>query len=113
MNRWNFILLLFSVGAVVAFAPSTCSAALRFEQSSTARQVLLGTGSGLVALVYAPVKLLYAAGSTLTGGLILAYTQGEGKDEAARVVRRGTGGDWWVHPDVLTGHRPLRFNGTE
>ncbi|MCX8036599.1 MAG: hypothetical protein N3D11_06020 [Candidatus Sumerlaeia bacterium] len=113
MRQFHSVLLLFCIACALAFTPSTGFAAPSFEQSSTPRQVLLGTGSGLVSLVYTPAKFLYAAGSTLTGGLILAYTQGEGKDEAARVVRRGTGGDWWVHPDVFTGHRALRFNGTD
>ena len=88
-------------------------AGTRFENSGTGRQVILGTGSALVSIVYAPAKLVYAAGATVTGGLILAFTAGESKDTAARVVRRGVEGDWWVHPDVFTGHRALHFVGKE
>jgi len=89
----------------------SANAGTRFQDSGTGRQIALGTGSGLVSVVYSPVKFLYAAGATVTGGLVLAFTAGEAQDTAARVVRRGTLGDWWVHPDVFTGHRKLRFNG--
>jgi len=85
----------------------------RFEDSGTARQVILGTGSGLVSVIYVPAKLVFATAGTITGGLVLAFTAGEGKDTAARVVRRSVAGDWWVHPDVFTGHRELHFVGSE
>jgi hypothetical protein len=99
--------------AVLAVASTNSAyAGESFYDSGTFRQVVLGTGSGLVSLVYTPVKVCYAAGATITGGLILAFTGGEATDVAVRVVRRGTRGDWWVHPDVFTGHRRLRFSGS-
>jgi hypothetical protein len=104
---------LLAVVALVLAGARPARAGTSFKDSGTARQVVLGTGSGLVTIVYAPVKFCYAAGATVTGGLILAYTRGEGKDTAARVVRRGTLGDWWVHPDVFTGNRPLHFSGED
>jgi len=113
MKSRHQILALVAATAVLLAVAQPARAGTRFEDSSTGRQIALGTGSGLVSIVYSPIKFLYAAGATVTGGLILAFTGGDSKDTAARVVRRGTTGDWWVHPDVFTGHRQLHFNGPD
>jgi len=97
-------------GLALAAAPSA-NAGTRFEDSSTGRQVILGTGSGLASLLYSPAKFCYAAGATITGGLVLAFTAGASQDTAGTIVRQGVLGDWWVHPDVFTGHRALHFVG--
>lgn len=97
--------------ALLLFPPVAADAGVPFRDSSTGRQVVLGIGTGLTSMVYTPVKFFYAAGATVTGGIVLAISGGEDADTAVRVVRRGTGGDWFVHPDVFTGHRKLRFNG--
>jgi len=99
------------VGALMLVPVLQSVAGESFYDSSTGRQIALGAGSGLLSLVYSPLKFIYASGATITGGLILAFTAGQGKDTAAVVVRRGVRGDWWVHPDVLTGNRKLKFVG--
>jgi hypothetical protein len=101
------------LGLMFAATLPAAGAGTRFEDSGTFRQVVLGTGSGLVSIIYTPAKLLYATGATITGGLILAFTAGDGTETAARIVRRSVKGDWWVHPDVFTGHRELHFVGKE
>ena len=96
---------------LVLTAALPARAGVSFENSSTGRQIALGVGSGLASLVYTPVKALYAGGTIITGGLVLAFTGGSYSETAGRIVERGTGGDWWVHPDVITGHRSLHFIG--
>ncbi len=97
--------------ALVVLAARPAAASPSFQDSSTGRQIALGTGSGLASIVYTPAKFIYAGVATITGGLVLAFTAGQAEDTASRVVRRGTMGDWWVHPDVFTGYRDLHFNG--
>lgn len=101
---------LLAAGLVLVMA-APVSAGTSFAESGTGRQFVLGTGSGVVSVVYSPVKFLYAAGSTVAGGVVLAFTEGDDTDSAVRIVRRGVRGDWWVHPDVFTGHRKLYFVG--
>jgi hypothetical protein len=82
-----------------------------FEASSAGRKTGLVVASIGTSILYTPAKALYAGGSVITSGLVLGFTLGESDEEAGRISRRGLRGDWWVHPDVFTGHRSLHFVG--
>lgn len=82
-----------------------------FQDSSFGRKTGLVLGSIGTSILYIPAKALFAGGSIITSGLVLTFTLGESDAEAGRIARRGMRGDWFVHPDVFTGHRRLRFLG--
>jgi len=77
-----------------------------------AKEEGIGAGSALATLVYAPVKLVYATGGLVAGGL--AYLFSGGDSEVARVVfTPSLRGDYVVTTDHLRGEQRLEFLGRE
>jgi hypothetical protein len=72
----------------------------------------LGAGSALASLVWAPIKLVHAAGGLLIGGLGLLWTGGDG-EVSKRVFKRALTGDYVITPDHLQGKKRLRFSGSD
>ena len=69
-------------------------------------------GSAVVSLVYAPLKLVYAAGGLLVGGLAYAFSGGDA--EVANVVLTPSlQGDYVISPRQLTGEEPFEFFGRD
>lgn len=100
-----------ALAVLLAAAVPAVQAGPAFDESSAGRKTALAIGSGVSSLFYLPAKALYATGSAITGALVLGFSMGESEDAAGRIARRGFRGDWWVHPDVFTGHRDLEFVG--
>jgi len=73
---------------------------------------LLGAGAVGCSVVYTPIKACYAAGGTVAGGLVFLMSAGQSSTAAGQILQRSTRGDWFVHPDHLTGDRRLRFRGS-
>jgi len=44
--------------------------------------------------------------------LVFLMSAGQSSTAAGRLMARSTGGDWFVHPDHLTGNRKLVFRAT-
>ena len=82
-----------------------------YAESGGARKTGLIFASVGTSVFYTPAKFCYAAAASATGGLVLAFSAGSAEDTAGDIVRRGVRGDWWVHPDVFTGHKSLHFVG--
>ncbi len=81
------------------------------EESSESREAMLGFGSGLLTLVYLPVKTVYAA----LGGIIgtFAYGLTGGDLETAKLIwEPSVYGTYVITPDHLKGNQPVRFVGT-
>jgi hypothetical protein len=81
------------------------------EESSESREAMLGFGSGLLTLVYLPVKTVYA----VLGGIIgtFAYGLTGGDLETAKLVwEPSVYGTYVITPDHLKGNQPVRFVGT-
>ncbi|RMF86970.1 MAG: hypothetical protein D6736_13865 [Nitrospinota bacterium] len=76
-----------------------------------------GGKTGLVVLSsmttppYGVVKLAFATVGTLLGGAINLFSLGHAGDTASRIALGAADGDWYVHPDLFTGERSLRFIG--
>lgn len=70
----------------------------------------LGGASALVTAVYAPAKLVLAAGGLLTGGAFWLASGGRA-GWAERIVAASARGDYVVTRDQLRGREPLRFFG--
>ena len=101
------LLVAASLAAVVASAsPSTAWA------KSTAEAGGWGVASGLCSLLYAPVKIVYAVGGGLIGGLAWVFSAGD-NDVANAVITPAVRGDYVVTTAHLRGEQPLEFIGRD
>jgi hypothetical protein len=76
------------------------------------KQAGLGFASAITSLVYAPLKIVYAAGGLIVGGL--AWTFSGGDNEVAKVVLTPSIlGDYVVTPKQLVGDEPVEFFGRD
>ena len=91
--------------AVLALMPSAASA-----RDGTGSEFGLGLGAAVCSLVYAPIKVVYAAGGGLVGGFAWLFSAGDG-DVARAVVTPAMRGDYVVTPGHLRGEKPLEFIG--
>lgn len=85
-------------------------AALGGERGDVGSEAGWGTCAALLTLPYAPLKLAFAAGGGVVGGLTWLFSMGD-DDAAMAVWRPSLGGDYVVSPDHLTGRRDLAFIG--
>ena len=70
----------------------------------------LGAGSALASIAWAPLKLVYALGGLLIGGLGYAWAGADG-EVSKRVLRVSLAGDYVITPAHLQGQKRLRFAG--
>ena len=89
----------------MALAPNAARA-----EESTASEAGLGAASALCSLLYGPVKVLYAAGGLLVGGLAWGLSGGD-SDVLHAVITPSVRGDYVITPSLLRGERPLEFFG--
>ncbi len=72
----------------------------------------LGVAAGLISLIYAPAKVLYAAGGGLVAGLAYVVTAGD-EEIADSILTPALRGDYVVTPAQLRGEQQLEFVGRE
>jgi hypothetical protein len=80
------------------------------QNESTSNQLGLGLGSFIGTLIYAPIKIGYAALGGVTGGMGWALTGGD-TEVATRVFRPSMRGTYVLTPDHITGAEPIHFVG--
>lgn len=80
------------------------------ETRETASQGGMGAAAGLTSVVYAPVKVVYAAGGSIVAGLAYVLSGGD-KDVAKPIFDASVRGDYVVTPEHMTGDRELEFVG--
>lgn len=90
--------------ALLLLAPAAAA------EDSTAYTAVTGVGASLATLVYAPFKLVYAAGGTVVSGLAWVFTLGD-TSIAGPILRGAVTGDYVVTPAHLEGRRSLHFDG--
>ncbi len=115
VNRKNvplFSICLLMIGITVSGECIAKERASSYVERSPLQQGLLGAGAVGCSVVYTPIKACYAAGGTVGGGLVFLMSAGQSSTAAGRILQRSTRGDWFVHPDHLTGQRRLRFRGS-
>jgi len=66
--------------------------------------------AALSTIVYFPVKLAFALGGGLVGGLTYAFTGGD-EEAANRVWQSSMEGNYIITPENLTGEKPIHFVG--
>lgn len=83
-----------------------------FAEDSIGKSAGIGVGSAFASLVYTPVKLGYAFGGLLVGGLAWAFSGGD-NDVAMVVLTPSVLGDYVVTPEHLSGDQNLEFFGRD
>ncbi len=79
-------------------------------EGGTASSAGMQVAAGLSTLVYLPLKLAFAIGGGIVGGLTYAFTGGN--EQAAKSVwNTSLYGTYLITPDHLQGNRPIRFLG--
>jgi hypothetical protein len=70
----------------------------------------LGVGAAVLTLVYAPLKLIYAAGGLALAGTSFFWTMGN-RQVSGAMVRSSVAGDYVITPDHLLGRDTFHFRG--
>lgn len=91
-------------------APARAEQILSEETRETAQQGGMGAAAGLTSVVYAPVKVAYAAGGSIVAGLAYVLSGGD-KDVAKPIFDASVRGDYVVTPEHMRGERELEFVG--
>jgi len=81
------------------------------ENSDPSNEAALGFGSGLLTIVYLPLKTTYALLGGIVGGFTYALTGGN-MDTAQSVWEPSVYGTYVITPDHLKGNEPVRFYGS-
>jgi len=95
---------------IVALAPAMAFAQHENENVGTGEEVGMGVAAGVATLVYAPAKVLYAAGGGLVAGLAYVFSAGD-KQVADPILTPALRGDYYVTPEQLRGEKELEFIG--
>jgi hypothetical protein len=95
--------------AVVLVGDVRASSA-QVEEPSLFYEGGLGATAALVSLIYAPVKLAYAASGIALGSGSFLWTWGD-RDAAMAVVNTAVGGDYVITPEHLRGSDEIHLTG--
>jgi len=106
-RRGVTLLTLLLFAAVMMLHPG---AALAQEDESPGGEAGLGIGSGLLTLVYFPVKVVYAVLGGVVGGFTYVLTGGD-LDTAKTVWDPSFHGTYVITPAHLKGDEAVRFYG--
>ena len=98
-----------ALGLLIAW---TGNPAIAAEQSGTSSEEAAGlqAASWLATIPYGAVKVAYALGGSIVGGLTWAMSGGDTAAAKAVWIPSMTG-DYIVQPQNLTGEKPLHFMG--
>ncbi len=92
----------------LAVAPAAAMA----DSLEMSKNAGIGVGSAMASLVYAPVKLCYAIGGLIVGGLAWAFSGGD-NSVAKVVLTPSVLGDYVITPDHLRGTQVIEFFGRD
>jgi hypothetical protein len=84
-----------------------------YSEHKPAAKTGLVAGSAVSSAVYFPIKLIYAALGGVSSGLTYAITLGKDAETAKKIATKSFTGDWYIHPNILTGEEELNFGGPE
>ncbi len=104
--RRSFVSLL--LATAVAAAPLAASA--ESDAKDMAQDAGIGFGTAIASLVYAPIKLTYAVGGLIVGGLAWAFSGGD-SEVASVVLTPSLRGDYVVTRSQLMGRQEIEFFG--
>lgn len=98
------------LAAGVAAGPAAAEEIVSPETKETASQGGVGAAAGLTSVVYAPLKVAYAAGGSVVAGLAYVLSGGD-KEVAKPIFDASVRGDYVVTPQHLRGEREIEFVG--
>lgn len=96
----------------VPAATATAQSETKTEDADREGEAGLGVAAGLISIVYAPAKVLYAAGGGLVAGMAYVLSAGD-QDVTEPILTPSLRGDYVVTPAHLRGERQLEFIGRE
>jgi len=89
---------------------STAPSSSQSTEGGTASSAGMQAAAGVSTLLYLPLKLAFAIGGGIVGGL--AYAFSGGNEHAAKSIwDTSLYGTYIITPDHLQGNRPIRFLG--
>jgi hypothetical protein len=94
--------------ASIALAPM--SALAESDGQDMAKDAGIGAGTAIASLIYAPIKLTYALGGLVVGGLAWAFSGGD-SEVASIVLTPSVRGDYVVSRSQLVGKQEIEFFG--
>lgn len=94
--------------AAIAMAP--VSAWAEDDGADMAKDAGIGAGTGVASLIYTPIKLCYAVGGLIVGGLAWAFSGGD-SEVASIVLTPSLRGDYVVTRSQLLGKQEIEFFG--
>lgn len=84
-----------------------------FSDHSAAGKTGLVAASVISSAAYFPFKATYAILGGLTSGLTYTVTLAKEAETANRIAVKSFTGDWYIHPNILTGDEKLNFSGPD
>ena len=110
-NRSGFGRRLFvAVALTGAIAMAPASAFANDDGADMAKEAGIGAGTAIASLIYAPIKLTYALGGLVVGGLAWAFSGGD-SEVASIVLTPSLRGDYVVSRQQLLGKQEIEFFG--
>lgn len=96
------------VSAAIVTAPAAALAG--GDGADMAKEAGIGVGTAIASLIYAPIKLAYALGGLVVGGLAWGFSGGD-SNVASIVLTPSLRGDYVVTRAQLTGKEEIEFFG--
>jgi hypothetical protein len=97
------------VGLLVA-SPLRAATGSTPAEDSGGSDAAMTAAAVVCSLVYAPVKVAYAAGGAIVAGLGYVMSAGDSK-VVDPIIDASVRGDYFLMPDQLRGDRPIEFVG--
>ena len=95
---------------VAVLALLLAGAPARADDPSLANEAAMGFASGMMTLIYTPLKMVWAIGGAIGGGFAYVFTGGD-DDVAVSVLNGALRGDYVLKPEHLRGDEELEFIG--
>jgi predicted permease len=107
-----FVCVLFFCFIVQVNIPRDVDAKQYAEHTPRAKAGLVAA-SVVSSAVYLPFKAAYAVLGGITSGLTYSVTLAKEAETANRIAVKSFTGDWYIHPNILTGEEELNFSGPD
>ena len=102
--------LMMSLLVCVALAVTPATALAAGEGETMVREAGIGMGTAVASLIYAPLKLVYAFGGMVVGGLAWVFSGGD-PSVANIVLTPSVRGDYVISRKQLLGEQEIEFFG--
>ncbi len=107
------LILVLCIGGFVQGSFLQDADAKLYSEHKPAGKAGLVTASVVTSAAYIPCKAVYAILGGVTSGLTYIVSVGKEAEAANRIAKKSLTGDWYIHPNILTSHEELNFNGPD